>query len=305
MAFMETLDFNPPRQRGLLLHFSLGAVLLAVCGAGAWLATNEPIGLRFAVFIVISAAAFAPVPLMGYRFWALARASYRLNRDNLCLTWGMRVENIPVSDIEWVRLRSALGQPLSLPFQRLPGAILGSRRVAEIGTVEFMASEARELLLVATRRHVFAISPADPQGFLLAIQRAIEMGSLSPSQPQSVYPVFIIGEAWRHPLARYLWLAGLFINIGLLTWVSLMIPSLGRVTLGFLPNGAPGNLVPSVGLILLPILSIFLYALGWLAGLLFYRRSDQRPLALLLWGTSLTSSLLFLVAVMFIVTAAG
>jgi hypothetical protein len=100
-----------------------------------------------------------------------------------------------------------------------------------------------------------------------------------------------------------LWLAGLFVNIGLLAWVSLMVPSLGRVSLGFLPSGAAGPGVPAVGLILLPAISIFMFALGWLAGLFFYRRPDQRPLAYVVWASSLLASVLFLMAVLFIVTS--
>jgi hypothetical protein len=55
-----------------------------------------------------------------------------------------------------------------------------------------------------------------------------------------------------------------------------------------------------VGLILLPIVSISVFLLGWIAGLFFYRRPDQRPLAHIVWAGGLFSTLLFLVAVMFI-----
>jgi hypothetical protein len=111
-----------------------------------------------------------------------------------------------------------------------------------------------------------------------------------------------VSLAWESLLARYLWLAGLFLNVGLLAWVSMMIPALKRVSLGFLASGAPRPAVPGVGLILLPIVSIVSYALGWVAGLFFYRRADQRALAYIVWASGVFSSLLFLVAVMFIVT---
>jgi len=300
-AIPET--FLPSRRRGVSVHIALVAVLTIIAALGVWLATNEPIGLRFTLYILLATLAFFPLPVLIYRLWALARASYRLDRDSLTLTWGLRVERIPISEVEWVRPPAALTAPLPLPAFHLPGSLLGSRRAPDLGPVEFLASEAASLLLVATPRRVFAISPADPQAFLQNIQRAIEMGSLSPAQPQSVYPTFIVGEAWRSRLARYLWLAGLFVNIGLLAWVSLMVPSLGRVSLGFLPSGAAGPGVPAVGLILLPAISIFMFALGWLAGLFFYRRPDQRPLAYVVWASSLLASVLFLMAVLFIVTS--
>jgi hypothetical protein len=80
------------------------------------------------------------------------------------------------------------------------------------------------------------------------------------------------------------------------------VPSLGQVPLGFLASGAPGDPVPAVGLILLPVISIFLFALGWLAGLVFYRQPNQRPLAHIVWASGVLASVLFLVAVLFIVT---
>ena len=62
-------------------------------------------------------------------------------------------------------------------------------------------------LLVATSKRVFVISPQDTTGFMQSIQRAIEMGSLSSTAPQSVYPTFVVVQAWESLLARYL-LAG-------------------------------------------------------------------------------------------------
>jgi hypothetical protein len=167
--------------------------------------------------------------------------------------------------------------------------------------VEFLASEVGSLLAVATARRVFVISPADATNFLENLQRTIEMGSLSPAVQQSVYPYFIVSMAWESVLVRYLWLAGLFLNIGLLAWVSLMIPSLARISLVFLPTGQPGAPVPAAGLLLLPAVSLALFLLGWAVGLAFYRRLDQRPLAHILWTSGVISTLVFLLAVVFIV----
>jgi len=299
---MNESEFFPPRGRGFPVHITLIAVLTLIAGVCAFLATRQPIGLLFTIYILVAVLAFSPIPVLVYRLWALTRASYRLDRDSLTLTWGLRVERIPVSDVEWVRTPSSLPAPLPLPALRLPGSVLGSRRAPDLGPVEFLASETTSLLLVATSQRVFAISPSDPQVFLQTVQRAIEMGSLSPAASESVYPVFIVGEAWKSMLARWLWLAGLFVNIGLLAWVSLMIPTLSRVSLGFLPSGAPETPVAGAGLILIPVISLFLFALGWVAGLVFYRSEQYHTLAHIVWASGLVTSVLFLIATLFIVT---
>ncbi len=294
-------DF-PPTRRGLTFQVTLIIVATILTALFAVLASQEPIGLRFTIYILVAAFAFFPLPFLAYWLYSLTRANYSLDRERLTLTWGLRVEQIPVSELEWVRPMEALATPLALPFVHLPGAIMGNRRHPDLGPVEFLASDNKTLVLVATSRRVFVISPEDTAGFMQNIQRAIEMGSLSPAEPQSVYPTFVVALAWESILARYLWLSGLFLNIGLLAWVTVMIPSLGRIPLGFQPSGVAGDPVPGAGLILLPVVSLFFYITGWVAGLTFYRRPDHRPLAHIVWASGVFSTLLFLVAVMFIVT---
>jgi hypothetical protein len=256
--------------------------------------------LRFTVYILVAAFAFFPLPFLAYWLYSLQRANYSLDREKLTLAWGLRVEQIPIAEVEWVRPKETLATPLALPIH-LPGGIVGLRRHPDLGPVEFLASDAKALLLVATSRRVFVISPQDTAGFMQNIQHAIEMGSLSPSAPKSVYPAFVVAKAWESMLGRYLWLAGLFLNIGLLAWVTFLIPSLGRIPLGFLPSGIAGEPVPGAGLILLPFVSLFFYITGWVAGLIFFRRPDHRSLAYLLWASGAFSTLLFLIAVTFIV----
>jgi len=283
------------------LQVILIIVAFVVAALFAVLASQEPIGLRFTIYILVASVAFFPLPFLAYWLYSLSRANYSLDREKLTLTWGLRVEQIPVSEVEWVRPMEAQASPLALPFFRLPGAITGFRRHPDLGPVEFLASDTKALLLVATSKRVFAISPQDTAGFMQNIQRAIELGSLSPAAPQSVYPTFVVLQAWESMLARYLWLAGLLMNIGLLAWVTLLIPSLGHIPLGFLPSGAAGEPVPAAGLILLPVVSLFFYISGWVAGLTFYRRPDHHPLAHIVWASGVFSTLLFLFAVMFIV----
>lgn len=295
-------NFPPPRQRGLVIHIILIALLSATAGVSFWLAFQTPVGVAFAIYIILFLASALPLPVLAYRLYALGRANYQLDRNTLRLMWGMRVEEIPVSDVEWLRPVQGLVAPLSLPWFRLPGSILGLTRQADIGQVEFMASETGSMLLVATRRRVFAISPENPAAFAVAFQKTIEMGSLTPGAGRSEFPSFVVGRAWDNAWARSLWLAGLFLNLGSLVWVSALIPTTQQVPLGFGPDGAPLETVPAAQLILLPFLSIVLFAAGWLLGIFFYRRADQQVLSLTLWASSALSSLFFLAAIYFIVT---
>jgi hypothetical protein len=298
---MNPDSYPPARRRGIVVHLTLIA-LLALLSTAAFISLSRAVvGPFFVAYLLAAIVTFVPLPLLVYRTFSLARADYRLGRDNLTIRWGLRVEEIPLSDIEWVRPADDLTHPLSLPFPSLPGAILGLRRHPDIGLVEYIASESKTLLLVATSRRVFAISPLDAQGFVHTFSRSVELGSLTPTEAHSVYPTFIVARAWGSPLARYLWLSALFLNLGLLVWVSLLIPSLPQVVFD-INTGAVAEAVPSTQLILLPLASTLLGVSGWLAGLSFYRWEKQRPLAFVVWISGALSSLAFLIAVLFIIS---
>ena len=295
-------EFPPPRQRGLVVHILALIILGAISMTMFSLVLQTPVGLLFTIEILVALGTFIPLPILSYRLYALARGNYSLDRDNLRLVWGLRVEEIPVANIEWVRPIHALPAPVTLPWFRLPGGLLGTTHHADLGNIEFLASETETLLLVATARRVFAISPADPAGFIAAFQRAIEMGSLARVESHSQYPAFVIAVAWESVSVRYLWLVGILLNVGLLLWVTLLAPGIARIPLGFTPAGTPQEAVAGAQLILLPLLSVMWFITGWLTGLFFYRRPDQRILALVVWTSSVVSSFFFLLAVFFIVT---
>jgi hypothetical protein len=294
-------EFPPPRQPGSNILIALMVVFAAVSALGIFLAAQTEVSLRFMLYVLLAVLAFLPLPFLAYRFYALMRANYTLDRNQFTLQWGLRAEQIPVSDVEWVRPLAALAGTVHLPVLRLPGSVLGVRHHPDLGPIEFLASNEKKLLLVATARRVYAISPADAAAFMAAFQRAIEVGSLVPAPAQSVYPSFVVSQAWESRLARFSWLSGLLLNVGLLLWAGLTIPSSPRVALGFFADRTPAEPVPGVYLLLLPIVSLFFFAVGWAAGLFFYRRPDQRGLAHTLWIFNAVSSLLFLIAMLFIV----
>lgn len=299
---MNEEHFPPPKRRGLALHLGLLLALAGLSVWGFWNVGRSTVGPNLVIFLLDGLLALAPIPLFAYRAYALWRADYILDRDSLELRWGLRDEDIPLTGIEWIRPVHDLSTPLRLPWLPMPGAVLGLRRHPDLGIVEFLASDTKNLLLVGTARRVYAISPAQAALFVQTFARTIEMGSLTPATPKSIYPSFVFSQAWENPLVRFLWLTGFFLNIGLFIWVGMIIPALGRVPLGFDPFGAPLPPSPAAQLILLPIESGLLYLTGLFAGLYYHRWKGYRLLAILIWASSALTGLVFLLAVLFLVT---
>ena len=298
----KTGHFPPDRRLGLFVHALLIAMLVAVSIFGLVNLSKAAVGLFFVLYLLLALLAFVPIPFLGYRAYALLRADYYIDRDSLAMLWGLRIEDIPLTDIEWVRPASDLTRPLLLPYLRLPGAILGTRRHPDLGLVEYIASNPRNLILIATSKRIFAISPRNAAGLVQTFARATEMGSLTPTEAKSIYPSFIITQAWDSPFARFLWISGILLNLGLIAWVSLLIPSLTQIPFGFNPFGTPNEIVSSSQLILLPLVSGLMFVVGITAGLYFYRWDRQRPLAFIVWGSSTLCAVLFILAVLFLVS---
>jgi hypothetical protein len=294
--------FPPARQLGLIIHAVIMLVLAAISIFGFVNLSRAPVGPLFVLYLLMALLAFVPIPFLVYRAYALLRADYYIDRDSLAILWGLRVEDLPLTDIEWVRPASDLTSPLLLPRLRLPGAVLGTRRHPDLGLVEFIASSSRSLILIATSKRIFAISPNNPAALVQTFARATEMGSLTRAEPKSVYPSFIVTQAWESPIARFLWMSGILLNLGLIVWVGILIPSLPAIPFGFNSFGAPIATAPSTQLILLPLVSAVLFVIGVTAGLYFYRWEKQRPLAFIMWISSMLCALLFLMAVLFLIT---
>jgi hypothetical protein len=292
----EGIAFSPPRRRGLMFHITLAIALGSICGFSLFYAMGQQVGAYFALLMLIALIAFAPLPFVVYRAYALGRASYRIERDGLRLRWGMRAEDIPLPEVEWVRNSSDLATDLRLPRFSVPGAILGRVNMPDLGPVEFLSSSGQNMLLIATRQCIYAISPDDPESFLRAFQQAFEMGSLSPIAPVSQLPAAYLSSIWNDGAARILLLSGFLLALLLFIGVSLAIPTQATFSLGFASDGTPLPAGPAAQALLLPTLCALIYLGNLAAGLFFYRRPETRLVGYIVWGSGVLTGLLFVTA---------
>ncbi len=298
----ETYTFYPPQRAGQLFH--LIAILFLILGSvwGLWQATSAQVGPIFLFYLLPALLAVPLVPLLVYRLYTLQNASYSLERDYIRLQWGWRTEIIPTNIVLWVRPASDLELPLQMPRLRWPGSILGSRNLPDGRPVEFLASRGKRLIIIGTAQKAYAISPNDPNTFLKAYQQLIELGSLNPSQIESIHPSFLFARVWSSIPARLLLFMGAVLSISSLVWAIIAIPNHAQISLGFTALGVPRDPLPTIQLMFLPVFSIFAYLVNGLLGLFFYRSDRNHPWAYLLWSTSVLVGALFLVATYFILS---
>lgn len=287
----------------MIFQIILILVLLALAVLGLRQAAQTEIGPGFLLYLLPILLGLVFIPLLAYRTYALWRASYLLERDGIYLRWGLREEIIPMDAVTWVRRSSELETPIPRPWFRWPGAVLGLRKLPDGKLVEYLAARTTNLILIGTEGSTYAISPANDEEFMLAYQRFAELGSLTPLAPFSSYPANLLRQVWAARAARYLLLAGILIAILLLVLVSLNVPSISTISLGFNADGSISEPVPSVFLLLLPLLNGIFFLANVLTGLYLFRYPERQILAYLLWGSGLFTGLLFTTATLMILNA--
>ena len=251
-------EFIPPRRTGVLIQSAMALWFLAAGGYFFFRAVQDQTGLGFLLHMVIALVLFAPLPVILYRLYSLISSSYTLRRDGLRIHWGLRREDVPLNDIEWIRPANELGFRLPLPWLRWPGSLTGSRKVPELGLVEFMSADLGHTLLVATPEKVFAISPQDTGDFMALFRQINEMGSLTPLEAQSVYPTLLIGHVWEDRRARRLVIVSFLIGL-----VLLAVDAIAVTRLDVIPWIGAEATAPAERLLLLPVLD----GLIWLGNL--------------------------------------
>lgn len=300
---VDSLSFYPPHRLGLVIQIAALLLLIIIGGLGLWLTVQSTIGPGFLLYLIPVLLAFILIPLISYRAYSLWRASYLLERDGIYLRWGLREEIIPMDQVTWVRLEENLDRDLPRPWFRWPGAILGVRTMPDGASIEYLAAQSNQLIVISAAEHLFAISPSNPEEFMLAYHRFAELGSLTPLTARSAYPANLMRRIWGTPYARYLLLGGLLASILLLVLVSLYIPNLTTVSLRLNQDGSPTEMLPSVYLLLLPFLNGVLFSASVFLGMYVFRTDELRALAYLLWGSGLFTAFLFLISVLFVINA--
>ncbi len=300
LGMEDKLTFQPARRLGYVFH--IGAVLLlSMVGiAGLWASIQSNNSFQFLLLFLPSLLIISAVPILIYYFYALRSANYLIERDGVRLHWGLRREDIPISEILWVHPADDLEIRPPFPFLRWPGAVLGVRRLRSGGEVEYLAANTRNLLVIARLDQAFVISPTDPAGFIHAYQRFTEMGSFIPFEPVSIHPASFLNQVWRNLPARFLIILGALLCIALFIFAGFGISSNPQIYLRILSFGPTGEPVPAIRLLLLPLLNTFIFLADLFIGLYFYLDPETKHLAFLIWGTGLATSLIFMVGVYFI-----
>ena len=296
----ESRVFYPPKQAGTIFHLVLILILSSGGAWGIWGTSNAQVALRLLPYLGLIGLFLVTVPFLIYRIYSLHRSAYILERGGIKLQWGWRLENIPMNDIKWVHRVDDLEVPPQAPIIHWPGSVLGNRRFQKGPIVEYLASSNNDLVVIAVGDGYYAISPQRVDDFLITYQSLSELGMLAPLESESTKPALFLTEITAQRPLLIIFLVGGLLNISLLIWTLLVIPSRDSISLGFSPLGIPHDELESVRLILFPIINTTAYLGNMVLGLFLFRNENNRFLAYILWGGSILVALIFHLGMVFI-----
>ena len=298
----EKITFYPPKQIGTIIHLLLMLLFSAAGVWGIWGVSNVEVAPQLLPYIALIILFLATVPYLIYTLYALHRSEYILERGGIKLNWGWRTESLPMEEVEWIYRVEDLETAPHLPIIHWPGAVTGVRRFQRGPEVEYLSSRTKGLVIIAAGERYYAISPNHVHEFISAYHELIELGAINPISPESVQPTLILSEVFKIRPILWILIGGGLLNISLLIWTLLVIPSRDLVSLGFTSAGLPREGLDSVRLVLFPVLNTTAYLANLILGLFLFRNQENRFLAYLLWGASVIIAILFHIGMIFILT---
>lgn len=285
---------KPPRKRSLVLNLIVGFIalvgglVLLVLGSGD--ALRQPNLLQLALALVL----FVVEALFSYQVFLVLTTRFQLTRSALELQWGFRREVLPLEQVEWAHPVLDFDSPMPLPGFVLPFQYYGIRRIRGLGTVEFAATDRRNMVLIRADNRHFVISPEDAYAFASEFEKLSALGPQEVVAPLSQTGRNLIGEILQDSMARKLFTAGI---VGLLTLTAVSIAlSATRPTITWITL----ELVPSNRLLLLLLVGGLDWLLNTFLGGYFYLRGLlEKRWIFLIWSWSAFMSLTLSAAAVF------
>lgn len=285
---------KPPRKRSLVLNLIVGFIalvgglVLLVLGSGD--ASRQPNLLQLTLALVL----FVVVALFSYQVFLVLTTRFQLTRSALELQWGFRREVLPLEQVEWAHPVLDFDSPMPLPGFVLPFQYYGIRRIRGLGTVEFAATDRRNMVLIRADSRHFVISPEDAYAFASEFEKLSALGPQEAVAPLSQTGRNLIGEILQDSMARKLFTAGI---VGLLTLTAVSIAlSATRPTITWITL----ELVPSNRLLLLLLVGGLDWLLNTFLGGYFYLRGLlEKRWIFLIWSWSAFMSLTLSAAAVF------
>ncbi|HMO58477.1 MAG TPA: PH domain-containing protein [Roseiflexaceae bacterium] len=241
------------------------------------------------------------VGALGYRVAAVLTLRYALDRNGLYIDWLGNRAVIPLDRISSVDIGATVEYLPLGPGQAI-GYYWGQARLAGGRTLHLFSTLPPERsLIVTTDEASYALAPLDLNGFVSDLEQRRNLGATKPLSTIIEPSRMFFYAFWNDQTVRALLLVALFLNLLALALIANQYPLLaGAIEMRFDATGETMELRPRHQVLFLPLAAFGLSLLNTLLGLALYHR--ERLAARLLQGASVIVQILFLIAVVSIIS---
>ncbi|HEY80260.1 MAG TPA: DUF1648 domain-containing protein [Anaerolineae bacterium] len=295
------MSFRPlyPRDRIWAGLLALALLALTLLTLRALLA--RPVGPGAVILGGILLLLVGMSALLIYRLWSLHSLDYWVQRDAIHILWNGEEVVVPLDRIQ--RVERAARLELAPHWRHWPLPWVQAR--GEEHLLAYATQPAAHSLAIVTQEATYLISPADPDGFILAYEQRRDFGPA-----RKLKPVIYLAHWRQHWLLRDRWaqgllLGGLLLGLILLAYAAWHYPQLpATIALHFGVDGHPDWLSPRRAIFLIPGVALLIGFLNAAIGYALYLY--RRFLAYLLWSASVVIQVMGLfIAIRIIALAAG
>ncbi|MBI2845935.1 MAG: hypothetical protein HYX86_05255 [Chloroflexi bacterium] len=297
------IEWRPPRLRNGVIVFLLLLALAATDGGVIYgMLSRSPSTITFALGLGV-ALSIPLLAILAYRLYEIWSLRYLLGRDSLTILCGGRGYLVPLHQIQGILHGPEFAEEIDLNGRRNGwGGWIGQGKTKGGGQVLFLATRPMvEQVALKTEKQVYALSPANTTGFILALQARRNLGPVQNIEEKATIAEWLTLPIRRDRLALGLLGVGILANILLYGYVLSRLPALFPILpMHYNAWGVVDRIEPRGELLLLPTIGLIVLIFNSLLGTFLHRRE---PLAAyLLLGMAITVQLVLAVAVINIIS---
>lgn len=266
-------------------------------------ALRRPIDLlQFLLFLAMALSIPLLIHLL-YRTWAAFSLEYWVDRNTITLRWAHLQQVIPTQSVREI----VQGAPLpvderwSLLRWPMPFLAIASQPTAQ--SINLCATRPpTECIVLKTDAGVYALSPADADGFVEALQARYRLGPTQVVTPERVQRTWLTNVFADDPQGVWLLAIGLIGVLLLFAVLTISFPDLPDVlAVRYNSQGLPEEIREKSALFRLLVIGLLAWGVNAIGGI-WFATQRQRIGAHMLWGGAIVVQVFLLLALVSLIT---
>lgn len=267
-------------------------------------ALRRPVDLlQFLLFLVMIVSIPVLIHLI-YRTWAAFSLEYWIDRNTITLRWAHLQQVIPTQSVREMMVQEAalpINTRWSLLRWPLPFLAIASQPTAQ--SVNLCATRPpAECIILKTDAGVYALSPADVDGFVETLQARYRLGATQIVHPARVRRTWLANTLADDRQGIWLLVVGLLGVLLLFAVLTISFPDLPDVlAVRYNSQGLPEEIREKSALFRLLVIGLLAWGVNAIGGI-WFATQRQRIGAHMLWGGAIIVQVFLLLALISLIT---